>query len=386
MRPIKCLAAILCFSFVLAAAASAAEDTDVPAADLARAKPGQIFRVWPLEGGVRAGVKGYRVLYRSSGANGEPVAVTGAIIFPAQAAPGKRKVVAWAHPTTGVVSKCAPTLLPDLSGTIQGIDRLTDLGYVVTATDYIGLGTRDAHPYLIGVPAAHAVLDSVRAAQHLHDTQAGHRFAVWGHSQGGHAALFSGLYAKSYAPDLDLIGVATAAPATDLISLFSADKDSSSGRSLTTMSVLSWSRTFAIPLKRLVEPGAEHQFERLANDCIESIADFVRESQDEKALAREFLNVDPVKDPQLKAIMESNSPGALPPEIPVFIAQSRADTLVLPRVTEKYMAALCASGSKVTFYSMAESSHMVSGRDSAFAAVEWIDRLFGGHGSANHCR
>lgn len=373
-------------SAVLLAAPASASDTHVDAHELARAKPGQIFRIWPLEGGVRPGVKGYRVLYRSSGAKGEPVAVTGAIIFPAQPASGKRKVVAWAHPTTGVVSKCAPTLLPDLSGTIQGIDRLTDLDYVVVATDYIGLGTGDAHPYLIGVPAAHAVLDSVRAAQQLHDAQAGHRFAVWGHSQGGHAALFTGMHAKSYAPDLELIGVAAAAPATDLVALFSADKETSSGRSLTTMSVLSWSRTYAIPLTQLVEQKSERQFERLANDCIESIEDFLRESQDEKALAREFLNIDPTNDPHLKSIMENNSPGALPREIPVFLAQSRADSLVLPRITERYMADLCAGGSTVTFHAMANSSHMVSGRDSAFAAVEWIDRLFGGHSPANHCR
>jgi len=385
MRQIKRLITRLSLSLSLAAPALAS-DTHITLPELARAKPGQIFRVWPLEGGVRPGVKGYRVLYRSTGANGEPVAVTGAIIFPAQPSPGKRKVVAWAHPTTGVASKCAPTLLPDLSGTIQGIDRLTELGYVVTATDYIGLGTGDVHPYLIGVPAAHAVLDSVRAAQQLHDTQAGHRFAVWGHSQGGHAALFTGMHAKSYAPDLNLIGVAAAAPATDLVALFSADKDSSSGRSLTTMSVLSWSRTFAIPLSRLVAPGAGRQFERLANDCIESIEDFVRESQDERALAREFLSVDPVNDPQLKSIMESNSPGAPPRDIPVFLAQSRSDALVLPRVTEKYMAGLCAGGSNVTYLALANSSHMVSGRDSAFAAVAWIDKLFDGHGAPNHCR
>ena len=175
------LASAVAFAFLALVLIPAAHATDLPSVapdTLTRAKPGTIFRVWPLEGGVRPGVKGYRVLYRSTGTKGEAVAVTGAIIFPAEPSSTKRNVVAWAHPTTGVVSKCAPSLLPDLSGTIQGIDSLTDKGYVVVATDYIGLGTRDFHPYLIGVSAAHAVLDSVRAAQNLHDTQAGHRFAV----------------------------------------------------------------------------------------------------------------------------------------------------------------------------------------------------------------
>lgn len=375
----------MCILTALGTVAVAADFPSVAPATLEHAKPGTIFRIWPLEGGVRAGVKGYRILYRSTGQRGEPVAVTGAVIFPAVASAAKRDVVAWAHPTTGVVSKCAPTLLPDLSGTIQGIDSLTDLGYVIVATDYVGLGTRDNHPYLIGVSAGRAVLDSVRAAQQLHDVQAGHRFAVWGHSQGGHAALFTALEAKSYAPELHLVGVAAAAPATNLVDLFTADRNTQSGRSLTSMTVLSWSRVFGLPLANLVETSAERQFERLASDCIESISDFIREDQDEHALAREFLKVDPITDPRLRAIMEENTPGALPSGTPVFLAQSNADTLVRPSITKHYMSILCQGGARVSLHVLQGSSHMVSGRDSAYAAVEWMRRLFDGQAAPNNC-
>jgi acetyl esterase/lipase len=369
----------------LAAVAAEADTSAVSAAELAASKPGTVFRVWPLEGGFRPGIKGYRVLYRSTGANREPVAVTGAILFPAERSAGKRDVVAWAHPTTGVDSACAPSLLPDLSGTVQGIDRMADLGYVVVATDYIGLGTRDAHPYLIGVPAAHAVLDSVRAAQQLHDSQAGHRFAVWGHSQGGHAALFTGILASSYAPELDLVGVAAAAPATRLADLFEADRDTSSGRSLTAMAVLSWSRVYGIPLPSLVEPGSRVAFQRLASDCIETLSEFFQEDADEKALAKRFLKVDPITDPKLRGIMVDNTPGPLPAAVPVFIAQSDADTLVRPGITRRYIKTLCQSGARVSFYRMTSSSHMTSGRDSAVAATDWMTRLFKGQSVPNDC-
>ena len=86
------------------------------------------------------------------------------------------------------------------------------------------------------------MLDSVRAARDLPDAGASNRFAVWGHSQGGHAALYAGELAASYAPDLKLVGVAAAAPATYLVELFDADKTSSEGKELTAMTVLSWSR------------------------------------------------------------------------------------------------------------------------------------------------
>jgi hypothetical protein len=151
------------------------------------------------------------------------------------------------------------------------------------------------------------------------------------------------------------------------------------------MTVLSWSRYFGIPLASLVTAGSERSFERLAGDCIESIEEFLKEEQDEKALARQFLQVDPVTDPRLNAIMRENTPGALPPGTPVFIAQSNADKLVLPHVTKEYVATLCQGGARVTLLTLNGSSHMVSGRDSAYAAVEWIASLFNNRTPPNHC-
>lgn len=378
---------IAAFSAVLFAFANAASaEVNVPAARLKAATPGTVFRVWPLQGGVPSGAKGYRVLYRSTDADGRPVAVTGAIIFPAEKANGgPRDVVAWAHPTTGVVSKCAPTLLPDLSTTIQGIDELTDKGYVVVATDYIGLGTKDHHPYLIGTSAARNILDAVRAARQLKDSGASHRFAVWGHSQGGHAALFTGQHANVYAPELELVGVAAAAPATNLEELFKEDRETASGRSLTSMSVLSWTRVFDIPLEELVHEHARHHFEALAHDCIESLSDFIKLDRDEQALERQFLKIDPLEHPRLRAIMANNTPQPPPPHIPVFIAQGSEDTLVRPHITREFMDRLCRSGNNVKLHVISGGSHMFSGRDSAYQAVEWMTHRFRGAPAPNDC-
>ena len=166
---------------------------DVSEADVRRAKPGAVLRVRPQIGGAPANAKAFRVIYRSTGINGEPIAVSGTIIYPDGPAPPEgRNVVAWAHYTTGVAQRCAPTLLPNLSGTIAGLEELLKRGYVVVATDYEGLGLPGVHAYLVGVSEAHSVLDSVRAARNLSNAHATNRFIVWGHSQGGHAALFAG--------------------------------------------------------------------------------------------------------------------------------------------------------------------------------------------------
>ena len=170
-------------------------------------------------------------------------------------------------------------------------------GYVVVATDYPGLGTPGIHPYLIGVSEGRAVLDSVRAARELPDAGASDRFAVWGHSQGGHASLYTGELAASYAPELKLVGVAAAAPATNLIELFDADKSSATGKELTAMALYSWSELYHDPATSLVDPSAMPAFEQLAHDCIEWIAEFAAIENAEKPLNREqFLKADPTLD------------------------------------------------------------------------------------------
>jgi acetyl esterase/lipase len=207
-------------------------------------KPGSIIRVWPLEGG-GPGMGGmgdaFRILYRSTDPSGRPIPVSGAIYIPNGPAPaGGRNIIAWAHPTSGVMPPCAPSLMPDVGGMMWNLPNMITQGYIVVATDYPGLGTEGIHPYLIGESEARSVLDSVRAARDLPNTGASNRFAVWGHSQGGHAALYTGEVAARYAPELKLVGVAAAAPATYLVELFDADE--STAQDLVAMSVLSWTR------------------------------------------------------------------------------------------------------------------------------------------------
>jgi hypothetical protein len=98
---------------------------------------------------------------------------------------------------------------------------------------------------------------------------ASRRFTVWGHSQGGRAAIFAGLRASQYAPELRLVGIAAAAPATNLALLLKDDIDTDSGRNLTAMTLWSWSRIYHASLTKVVMPQAIPIIDRLAGLCIE---------------------------------------------------------------------------------------------------------------------
>lgn len=397
VRSISCLIlrrCIECFCVMVLATASlpALAGTgvslgDVSAAEIRAAKPGRILRVWPQIGGTLADAKAYRILYRSTGLNDEPIAVSGTIFFPDAPAPREgRDVIAWAHPTTGVVARCAPTLLPDLSGTVAGLEDMLARGYVVAATDYEGLGVPGMHPYLIGASEARSVLDSVRAARELPDAGARDRFAVWGHSQGGHAALFTGEQAAQYAPELKLVGVAAAAPATYLVDLFDADRGSIGGNSLTAMALLSWSTIYHLPLDSILAKGADRPFELVAKSCIQSIAEMLKLEQDEKPLQRLFLEGDPTKIAVWRSIMEANSTGQRPAGAPVFIAQGTADDTVRPSITVRFAEHLCAAGTPVVMKLLNGVSHSFAGEDSARDAVAWMTDRFNGRPAPSGCK
>lgn len=349
-------------------------------------KPGTIIRVWPLEGGGPGDSDAFHFLYRSTGLKGEPIPVSGAIFIPSGPAPaGGRNIIAWAHPTSGVMPNCAPSLYPTVAGLIWNLPDMLNQGYVVVATDYPGLGTEGIHPYLIGASEGQAVLDSVRAARNFPNSAASNRFAVWGHSQGGHAALYTGELAARYAPELKLVGVAAAAPATDLIELF--DDDLGTEQDLIAMALLSWSRLLNVSPSTIVGPGLMPAFDQTARGCLTSVAQYQALEKAEKPLqVKKFLDVDPTKTDPWKGILVRNSPGQAQAGAPVFIAQGTADTTVEPPVTKRFAEALCAQGVRVTFVELPGVAHVFAGRDAAPSAIRWMSDRFGGAPAPTNCK
>lgn len=377
---------------MLGLAAADAAAADIPAfyqvsdAELAGA-PGTLIRSepWPIESAYRASV--FRILYRSTGANGEPIAVSGSVTIPDNIpAPSTgRGIVAWAHGTSGVVRKCAPSLRDVPYHSVPGLQDLLARGYVVVATDYQGLGAEGLHAYLSGENEARAVLDSVRAVRHLEQAQASAEYVVWGHSQGGHAALWTGQIARQYAAELTLHGIAAAAPATDLVRLFDADEASDAGRILTAMAIRSWSRAFGLPEDQIVNPGARHLMEKMAGDCIDITGEVLKALEIAGELTRGFLTADPSETSPWMEVMQRNSPGKARIGVPVFIAQGMQDTIVRPKVTVEYVKRLCGEGEHVTFREMEDVDHGKAARKAEGAAVDWMTARLAGQAVKNDC-
>jgi len=348
-------------------------------------KPGELIRAEPMKPAPN-GAKVWRILYASTDPDGRPIDVSGVVIAPDLPPPiAGRYVLAWAHATTGVADACAPSVSPEFLDTIPHVPALVALDWVVVATDYPGLGTPGVHPYLVGESEGRAILDAVRAAAQVEKSGAGKRFGVWGHSQGGHAALFAGELAASYAPELQLSGIAAIAPATDLGQLLQDDLSTHAGAILTSYSLWTWSRFYGVSIETAATPQAIRVIDGIAGDCIETRDEIYRVGFDSLALPAPFLVEGVMERDPWKPLLERNRPGRARIPAPVYVAQGDQDLIVRPSVTADFVAGLCRQESLVRYERLAGEGHMRAARVSASSAIGWLRDRFEGTKPPNDC-
>ena len=345
----------------------------------AYAAPGDLVEQTRI-GGAPDGASAFRLRYRSQDADGREITVSGFAMIPAGTAPANgRAVVAWAHPTTGVIPACAPSRSPLRFLMVPGLRNLLRQGHVVVATDYPGSGDGEVQPFLDGPAEARALLDSVRAARALPGSDTSGRFALWGHSQGGQAVLFAGRMQPAYAPELQLVAVAAAAPATDLATLFRDDLGTRGGNNLTALALWSWARTRDAPYDRVVRPEAMAAIDAVAAKCIDALLPSPSKRAADKLLAGGFLTVpDITRVAPWQDIIARNSAGPLPAQVPLFLAQGGADVIVRPEVTAAYAARQCNDGGRVTLLTLPKEGHGWIASKSAGQMAAWLaDRMAG---------
>ena len=349
--------------------------------------PGTIIRTEIIDG-FHEGATTYRVLYKSTGFDGSPTAVSGIIVVPDAAAPGDgRKVIAFTHGTVGVASNCSPSLQGrGALAVYEGLDEFIAAGYVVAATDYQGLGTKGPHPYLIGELEAMNALDSVRAAHNLAEAHAGTDFAVWGHSQGGQASLFTGQVAPSYAPDLHLVGVAAGAPPTDLENLFRVNIETPVGRILMAMGMQAWSELYDdANLDQILVPAARPAVAKIAARCLYDPSQIAASVPSSLLLGFTLLKVPPWETEPWKTILADNTPGKAPTGVPMLITQGEDDPIMTPSVTAAFADQLCANGETVDYRVLRGVAHLEAGHVAAPEVAEWIADRFAGKPAPSSC-
>lgn len=347
---------------------------------LPKASPGTIIRSEAIAAPAKA--KAWRVLYHSETVAGEDIAVSGVIVAPAGKAPkGGRPVVAWAHGTTGLADACAPSKARKVASQLPYVEDMVDAGYVVAATDYEGLGTPGLHPYLVGESEGRGVLDAARAARNLDRTGAGKDTVVFGHSQGGHAALFAGELAAQYAPEQRLLGVAAAAPAADLDVILPAAGAISQASGFVVMGAKGFQAAYpeADPAAVLT-PDAAAKASIVEEQCAGAVVKAFAATSANSVVARNPLEVAPWRD-----LIHASSAGNRPAGAPVLVIQGEADALVLQPLTDGWVKKACTAGAVVDYRTYPGADHGSVIPAARADVLEWLAARVQGDAAANGC-
>jgi len=355
-----------------------------PPQPLPPGKSGTIIRKETLPNKRPEGAQAWRVMYLSTDLKGQPIAVTGTVVAPDGTSVKPRKIIAWAHGTTGIRSECGVSHTSDPYQQTPAIERMLAEGFVVAITDYPGLGTPGIHPYMVGQVAAQSVLDSVRAARHIVEVSAGNEFVVWGASQGGNSALWTAQLAKTYAPELKLLGVAASAPAINLRGIAEFNLDKPAGGILLGYVFAAWDGIYPdADLDAIIKPDEREAFDRMIEPCFTAPAGFLPILKTLRT-PKQYLSVDILKTAPWSTLFEENTPSG-PIEVPIVIAHGTADPLIPIGLSEAEAMRRCKAGEKVQFARYPGSSHDAR-EDTSLYILGWVVDRFAGQPAPSNCR
>lgn len=354
--------------------------------DVAAAEPGTVLRSEPVElTGPLTGASGWRILYRSTTAAGGPAVVSGMLLAPAGAGPPDgRPVAAWAHGTTGIADRCAPSATGNLFYDDYGAEarRLLDQGFVVAATDYHGLGTPGVHSYHVSDELASATVDSVAAAHRFEEVgPLTPSWVVVGHSEGGLAALAVDQRADQVLPDLDYRGAVVAAPSAQLGSVAPLMFGFSEGRGYGAL-LLAATAEFDPRLDPAValRPEAAARGALLTHGCWEEAVPGFDDLDPTEMLAS--TEIGELLGAVLDECCASDPDAAVGP---LLIVHGEADEALPPELTSALVGELCAAGVAVEYRISPGADHDGVLEAAADDAARWLADRLGGYDTPSSC-
>lgn len=338
---------------------------------------------------------------------GTPTQATTILFVPRWKPPaGGWPIVAWAHGTTTPGQKaCAPSLSPDLDGglTRDGfksdyafeIGELVNAGYAVVAPDLEGLGpvATVQHPYFGEASFARSLIASVRAAREAEPTLSS-RYAVVGHSEGGHGALDIDKHAAE-APELKLVGIVAMAPYTSIVATaeLSAER-ARAERDPTKAQSFRVTEQFQVMLMSAGLLAQSPGFDpgTVMGDDLKRVLPQFRASCSVPSIAviqgamktggASFVGLKPgwAMTPQMHAFLAANDPAVTTGftlHHPTLIAQGTADPLVPEPLTTRFVGKLRARGAPVTYKVYPGADHFTVIRRADADVLAFLAARFG---------
>jgi len=313
---------------------------------------------------------GKRITYVTTDVNGNLITATGLIMTPIKNK--ANRVSAWAHGTTGLADQCTPSTNQDVFWPEAriAIAKLLGKGFTVAAPDYPGLGTTQAHPYLIGLSEARSVIDAVKAARNL-DGYLSTNYVIDGHSQGGQGSLFANQIASAYDGNLVLKGSASIAPVSNAATLAPLIPGTPNQGYLVMGLYGLQTVDSSFSANSVLAPTAKTKSSVLSTGCLmEILASY------QNLTAEQLLVGGALPDAIVAKLDHWDSPAQTTPTAPILLIQGTADESVPAFLTEMLVDQLHAYSQPVTYHEIDGATHDSAVVDSAATVATWLAGRF----------
>lgn len=348
------------------------------------ARPGTLLRAESYGGVSAPGATSVRLLYVTTDGAGTATTASAVLVVPGSTQASALPLVVWAHGETGTGQGCAPSVIGEARGGLLAVDRLVAAGYAVLAPDYPGLGAPGRPSFLVGSAEGHALLDAVRAAGGVPGLKLG-KAVLWGYSQGGHAALWAGQLAPTYAPDVELSGVVVDAPLTDPGAVLAAALASDTGGSLPASLLSSYAATYPeVTVTDYLAPAEALRADEAAARCGDlgwAVANWVA-----VAGANGSWRAEPSSG-ALGPRLIQNVPERL--AVPLMVTQGTDDPVVPVALIDRFVALRCQSAQVVDYRvypGLGRRSPAEADAPQFADTMAWIAARFGSQPATNTCK
>lgn len=397
------LGALLLVATVLVtvAACTTTPDKDAfytPPAPLPAGTPGDIIRsrssvftTDPVLQSPVAGVRSTQVLYRSESATGAPIAITGTVLVPTApwTGSGARPLITYGVGTRGLGDACAPSYTLANGSDYEGgtIKKALDKGWAVAVSDMEGIGTPGMHTYEVGRSQGKALLNMARAAQRLSGSglSAATPVGIWGYSQGGTSAGWAAELAPTYAPELQVKGVAAGGVPADLTAVAAA-LDGSAFVSLELFAAVGYDAAYPeLGLQNYLNAEGKKLYTDMQGVCLVSIDGFGGILGTAFKHVSDYTTSNPLTTSAWQTRLNQNKLGAGKPPVPVFQYHALFDEMVPLGQADTLHKTWCAKGVNLTWKTYGVAEHGTAMLEGEGDALTFLTDRFAGKPATSNC-
>jgi Secretory lipase len=249
-------------------------------------------------------------------------------------------------------------------------------GYTVVSADYEG----PHYQWAAGVNSGHGVLDGIRAAQSLTGLSKNTPTALWGYSGGALASQWANELASTYAPELNIVGVAAGGVPADIEAIARAiDGTALSG--VYFGATVGLSRAYPeIHIDSLLNDRGKAAFETLGRQCI---AEFTLQFSFQRM--RDYVTVPELLDvPAIKQVIRENTMGQRLPDAPTYIYQGTNDELAVTPPVDQLVRTYCAMGATVQYVKI-PGEHITTAGTGVPGALAYVNSRLNGRPAPSSC-